>query len=124
MEKHRGRARGGLVSVGLALALGLSMAAPATAGDRSWDDSWDDETWQDSGHDGSRGDVTSPEARTLVDGLVSPALGLAVGSRRTVYVSQTFAGILSKIDRDGTRTDVVPSEPEGSPAWMSGATTG
>ena len=114
MNIHSGRGRGGLTSVGLALALGLSMATPVAAGDRNWDDgSWDDESWQDSRHGGSWGEDSAPEARTIVDGLVAPALGLAVGSRKTVYVAQTFAGILTKVDRRGTRTDIVPSEPEG-----------
>ncbi|HYO18876.1 MAG TPA: ScyD/ScyE family protein [Dermatophilaceae bacterium] len=102
------------MSVGVALAMGLSLAAPATAGDRNWDDgSWDDESWQDSRHGGSWEDKDPPEAKTLVSGLGAPALGLAVGSRGTFYVTHGFPGILSKVDRKGTRTDIVPFEADG-----------
>jgi DNA-binding beta-propeller fold protein YncE len=39
----------------------------------------------------------------LATGLVGP-LGLAVGSGGTVYVAQSFAGTLTAIDKNGTRT--------------------
>ena len=93
----------------------MPLAGPVMAGDRGArdDGSWDDESWQDSRHDRSSVDADAPAAKTLVDGLDAPALGLAVGSRKTVYVSQTFAGILTKVDRNGTRTDVASPEPDG-----------
>jgi hypothetical protein len=45
----------------------------------------------------------------LVDGLAGP-LGLAVGSDGTVYVSQTFAGVLTAVDKDGDVFDVATSD--------------
>ncbi len=100
------------MSVGLALALGLSMATPVAAGDRNRDDgSWDDESWQDSRHGGSWEDKDPPEAKPLAQGLVAPLLGLAVGDRKRVYVSQTFAGILTTISRNGSPSTVV-TEPD------------
>ncbi|WP_168199833.1 ScyD/ScyE family protein [Citricoccus sp. SGAir0253] len=46
-----------------------------------------------------------PRAHELASGLVSP-LSLDLGRRGDVYVTQNFAGALSKVDRRGTVTDV------------------
>lgn len=46
----------------------------------------------------------------VADGLVTP-LSLAVTGRGDVYVTQNFAGLLTRIDRDGTRTDLVSAAP-------------
>jgi hypothetical protein len=45
----------------------------------------------------------------LVEGLAGP-LGLAVGSDGTVYVSQTFAGVLTAVDKDGNVSDIATSD--------------
>jgi glucose/arabinose dehydrogenase len=46
----------------------------------------------------------------VADGLVSP-LSLAVTGRGDVYVTQNFAGLLTRVERDGTRTDLVSAAP-------------
>ena len=102
------------MSAGLALALGISLASPAwpevvTGNDGSWDD-------------GPGTTVTAAPAgrwrtdcrRTLAEGLVAPALGLAVGSRRTVYVTHGFPGtLITGSTVTGRRTDLVTADPEG-----------
>lgn len=102
MKDHTGGGRGGLVGAGLALALGLSLATPAMAGERHWDDG----SWQDPRDGWSWEDKGPPEAKPAAQGLVAPLLGLAVDDRQRVYVSQSFAGILSKVGRDGSTIDV------------------
>ncbi|MDQ3326689.1 MAG: ScyD/ScyE family protein [Actinomycetota bacterium] len=47
--------------------------------------------------------TAAPVSAPLATGLDSP-LGLAVGSDGTVYVAQSFAGMLTAIDKNGTRT--------------------
>lgn len=98
MDLFTGWRRGAVLSGGLALTLGLTLTTPALA-------------WDDAGKD-------SPEV--LAEGLLAPALGLAVGPRGDVYASQLFSGTLTKIPRKGTPTDVVPGEAEG----MSGVVVG
>lgn len=46
-----------------------------------------------------------PEAKEIVGGLVSP-LHLAIGTNKSVYVTQDFAGKLSRVNRDGTVNDI------------------
>jgi hypothetical protein len=51
---------------------------------------------------------TAGEPQTIADGFVSP-LSLEVDRHRVSYLSQNFAGILTRVDRDGTTTDIVSS---------------
>jgi hypothetical protein len=51
---------------------------------------------------------SSPEPETLAEGLIGP-LSLAVDNG-TTYVTQDFAGLLTKIDKRGTRTDIYSAE--------------
>jgi hypothetical protein len=51
----------------------------------------------------------------LLDGLVSP-LGLAVGDDGTIYVAQSFAGLITTLDKHG---DVSTVEPGGFPTGVA-----
>lgn len=51
------------------------------------------------------GDVSAP----VVEGLIGP-LGLSLASNGSMYVAEAFAGTLTRINRDGTRTTVVTAE--------------
>jgi len=73
----------------------LAGATPASAG-------------QESGHGDEAGDGTGTPV-TLAEGLLGP-LSLEVGRHNTVYVSQNFAGELTRVDRDGT-TATIASAP-------------
>lgn len=48
----------------------------------------------------------APKTVTVAEGFVGP-LGLAVGDDGSVYVAEAFAGILTRVDRRGTRTHLV-----------------
>ncbi|WP_232466369.1 MULTISPECIES: ScyD/ScyE family protein [unclassified Diaminobutyricimonas] len=50
---------------------------------------------------------------TIAEGLLTP-LSLAVSKQGTVYVSQTFAGTLNRVDDDGTVTEVASSAVAGN----------
>jgi hypothetical protein len=63
--------------------------------------------------DHSKAPALSPP---IAQGLAGP-LQLAVGEHGTVYVSQAFAGLLTKVGRDGTRTDIA-SNPGGEIAGV------
>ncbi|WBM80272.1 ScyD/ScyE family protein [Cryobacterium breve] len=77
--------------------MALFGAAPATAG-------------QKSGHDDGTGDGSGTGTPvTLAEGLLGP-LSLEVGRHNTVYVTQNFAGELTKVARDGT-TSTLASAP-------------
>ncbi|MEJ5867099.1 ScyD/ScyE family protein [Pseudokineococcus sp. 5B2Z-1] len=65
---------------------------------------------------------SSPRSTVLADGLVGP-LTLAVTPRGDVVVGQAFAGVVTRIDRHGRRTDLVSypgEEVEGVSASGSG----
>ncbi|WP_323519862.1 hypothetical protein, partial [Glaciimonas sp. Cout2] len=70
-------------------------ATPASAG-------------QGSGHGDGDGEGTGAPV-TLAEGLLGP-LSLEVGRHNTVYVSQNFAGELTRVARDGT-TATIASAP-------------
>jgi hypothetical protein len=65
-----------------------------------------------------------PEAREIVGGLVSP-LHLAIGTNKSIYVTQDFAGKLSRINRDGSVNDIYQADPGRGVAGVEtrGATT-
>ena len=66
-----------------------------------------------SAHDRDRsGPITAGTPSTLVDSLLTP-LSLDVDRRGVSYLSQDFAGKLTRVDRDGTATDIVTA-PEGA----------
>ena len=47
---------------------------------------------------------------TIADNLTSP-LGFAVASDGTLYVAEAFAGLLTQVDTDGTRTELASAPP-------------
>ena len=85
-----------LVGAGLALALGVSSVAPATAHTHS------------RGHHHGGGHLTGGP---VVEGLTAPLLGLAVSDKGTVHVSQTFAGVITAVSPSGTPRDVFTAPP-------------
>lgn len=84
MDRFRRRSRGRSVVVGVAMVLALMVPLAVPAG----------------------GTLTVSDP--LVEGLAGP-LGLAVDRHGTVYVSQTFAGKLTAVSKDGTVRDIAMS---------------
>ncbi len=93
MKGHR---RAAATVLGLALVASSAWTTPAMA-------------------HGSRADRSARvgPTMTMAEGLTSPLLGLAVRNRGSVYVSQTFAGVLSKVHASGSREDVVQEPGQG-----------
>ena len=54
----------------------------------------------------------------VADNLVSP-LGFAVGDDGTLYVAEAFAGLLTKIETDGTRTELASAPPGSGTAGVA-----
>ncbi|WP_166872166.1 ScyD/ScyE family protein [Salinibacterium sp. ZJ450] len=64
--------------------------------------------------DDHRSDVPPPgDSRVLADGLMTP-LSLGVNRDGDVFVSQDFAGKLTKVDSDGHKTDIAQAGPDRS----------
>ncbi|MCU1425935.1 MAG: ScyD/ScyE family protein [Microbacteriaceae bacterium] len=51
---------------------------------------------------------TAGDPQQLADGFTTP-LSLEVDRQRVSYISQNFVGLLTRVDRDGSKTDVVSS---------------
>lgn len=79
----------------VSLVSSLALAAPASAGGRA-----------------DRSPVTAGDPVTLADGLSGP-LSLALGRRDTQYVSQDFAGLLTKVNPDGTTETLASTSGDG-----------
>lgn len=76
----------------VAAVVAFAPASPSTASDKGHDD---------------------PKPEDVATGLATP-LHLALGTAKSIYVSQDFAGKLSRVNRDGTVEDVYASP---KPGW-------